>query len=277
MFDATINASLLTQANTQRALISSLNKISNGSKNDGLKDYNQELSNLRTSNKSLALIYKNTNKALTANEVMYNSLKEQKAILGTIKIKLIELNNASLSTEKQTQLGNEIKVLAQKIDIIASNAKHGETYYLQSSDTSDAISKLRNYQIGNNFDDTSSLVQVQSNTEGLGIKADLVTNTTNATDAKDDQALVDIAITTMNGYLSSVSNNIKNLEISHQNISDKLTINKNLISQIDGVDYTNEKEIYTKLKNIHQASLFSMQKANDLQNTLLKLLDPQYN
>jgi len=277
MFDMIINSSLATQAQMTTNINKSLLKISTGSKNSDISKFNNNLVEIQTYNKSMQHSLKNTNQAIAFNQLMYNDLREQQNILNQIHSKLILLNNGALSQNEGDALGSQIQDLAEKIDYIANEGKYGDTYYLQENATSNNASDTRFFQLGKTPQDFNETISVRSNTTGYNLEAGLKNNAPTSQTAANQLTSVESALETISNSISQVHNNISILQDFANEFQEKIIANNAIIANIDNVDYAYEQEQYTNFKNIHQASLFSMKKANALQSSILRLLDPQLN
>lgn len=274
MIISAINTSINQQTKTQNAMTNSLLKIATGSKSGDGSSYNGAIEAQRTRLSSFAQAATNTNIAISIAQSQYDAMKMQLNILGDIRAKLVELNNATLTASEESALGTAINDLATSFDNIAADTRYGEKFLLQSNAGGGGASASDTIQVGVSSNSTNDTFGVESNTNAYGIGA--LKNTVNSQGAQRALGDVDTAIGSLNANILQASSKVQDLKNNLDVISDAEANAKSAVANGDGVDYASEKETYDQLNLINQGAVFAVLRGHEFQKNVMKLLDPQY-
>ncbi|HRN00372.1 MAG TPA: flagellin, partial [Aliarcobacter cryaerophilus] len=195
--------------NTNNSIANSLEKLSTGLKINKASDDASGLAiadKLRTQVTSINQGVSNGNSAIALLQIADKSMAEQSKILDTVKSKLIQANTATTSSDGRESIRKDITKLLTQLDNIAVQTNYNGTSLLQASRTDTAAKTALSFQVGENSGDLISTSTVRSNTSGyaLGTLKALTTGGLTKALASSNQALVDTAITTLNGYRGDI-------------------------------------------------------------------------
>lgn len=274
MIISAINTALNEQTKSQNAMTNSLLKIATGSKSGDGSSYSIALESQKTKQSSYAQATTNTNIAISIAQSQYDGMKSQSDILGSIRAKLVELNNATLSNAEQSAIGDAINDLATSFNNIAADTKYGEKFLLQDSATGTAASKAEDIQTGINGSSTNTTLAIASNTTTYNLGSLL--GGINAQGAANALNEVDTATATLNANISQASSKIQDLKHNLDALSNALANTKSSLANGDSIDYASEKHTYDQLKLINQGAVFAALKGYEFQKNVMKLLDPRY-
>ena len=265
--------------NTGKSITGSLEKLSTGLKINKASDDASGLAiadKLRTQGTSINQGIANGNSAVSLLQIADKSMGEQSNILDTIKSKLIQANTATTSADGRESIRKDISKLLTQLDNIAGQTNYNGTYLLQSAAGSagNATSTALVFQVGEKAADTITNETVQSNTTGLsltGLTGLAASGLTTAV-ATAQQAVVDTAITTLNGYRGNIGSTQNQVESAVRNLMTQATNVKAAESIIRDVDYAQESANFNKQNIISQAGSYAISQANAVQQNVLRLL-----
>ena len=263
--------------NTNSSISSSLEKLSTGLKINKASDDASGLAiadKLRTQVTSINQGVANGNSAITLLQIADKSMAEQSKILDTVKSKLIQANTATTSADGRESIRKDITKLLEQLDNIAQQTNYNGTYLLQENATTSAISNAHSFQVGEKSTDTITMTGVRANTGGLTL-ASLTALTANGLTsglAASEQATVDTAITTLNGYRGDIGSTQNQVESAVRNLMTQATNIKNAESVIRDVDYAEESANFNKLNIISQAGSYAISQSNAVSQNVLRLL-----
>src|SRR5574344_1684880 len=263
--------------NTNRSISSSLEKLSTGLKINKASDDASGLAiadKLRTQVTSLNQGISNGNSAIALLQIADKSMAEQSKILDTVKSKLIQANTATTSSDGRESIRKDITKLLEQLDNIAQQTNYNSTYLLQANATTNTSSIALNFQVGEKSTDIISMGAVQANTTGLALTSinALGANGLTSALAASEQATVDTAITTLNGYRGDIGSTQNQVESAVRNLMTQATNIKNAESVIRDVDYAEESANFNKLNIISQAGSYAISQSNAVSQNVLRLL-----
>ncbi|OCL92509.1 flagellin [Arcobacter porcinus] len=277
------NVSSLTaqeaSTNTNNSIKNSLEKLSSGLKINKASDDASGLAiadKLRTQVTSINQGVANGNSAIALLQIADKSMAEQSNILDTVKAKLIQANTDTTSDDGRAAIAKDISKLLEQLDNIASQTNYNGTYLLQAGQTDTATKTALSFQIGETTNDMIGTAELKANTSGYSL-TDLVddvdgTATFTRTMAQSGQALVDAAITQLNGYRGDIGSTQNQVESAVRNLMTQATNIKNAESVIRDVDYAEESANFNKLNIISQAGSYAISQSNAVSQNVLRLL-----
>ncbi len=263
--------------NTNSNIKNSLEKLSSGLRINKASDDASGLAiadKLRTQATSINQGVANGNSAITLLQIADKSMAEQSNILDIVKSKLIQANTDTTSADGRESIRKDVDKLLEQLDNIAEQTNYNGTYLLQKSATETDASNGLNFQIGETEKDTIENTAIQSNTSGLGLNtlANLGANSLTKSIAAAQQAKVNEAITTLNGYRGDIGSTQNQVESAVRNLMTQATNVKAAESIIRDVDYAQESASFNKQNIISQAGSYAISQANQVQQNVLRLL-----
>ena len=263
--------------NTNNSIKNSLEKLSTGLKINKASDDASGLAiadKLRTQVTSINQGVANGNSAIALLQIADKSMAEQSKILDTVKSKLIQANTDTTSDDGREAIRKDITKLLTQLDNIAVQTNYNGTSLLQASRTDTAAKTALSFQVGENSGDLISTSTVRSNTSGyaLGTLKALTTGGLTKALASSNQALVDTAITTLNGYRGDIGSTQNQIESAVRNLMTQSTNIKNAESVLRDVDYAEESANFNKLNIISQAGSYAISQSNAVSQNVLRLL-----
>ena len=263
--------------NTNNSISNSLEKLSTGLRINKASDDASGLAiadKLRTQVTSINQGVSNGNSAIALLQIADKSMAEQSKILDTVKSKLIQANTATTSSDGRESIRKDITKLLTQLDNIAVQTNYNGTSLLQASRTDTAAKTALSFQVGENSGDLISTSTVRSNTSGyaLGTLKALTTGGLTKALASSNQALVDTAITTLNGYRGDIGSTQNQIESAVRNLMTQSTNIKNAESVLRDVDYAEESANFNKLNIISQAGSYAISQSNAVSQNVLRLL-----
>ena len=263
--------------NTNSSISSSLEKLSTGLKINKASDDASGLAiadKLRTQVTSINQGVANGNSAITLLQIADKSMAEQSKILDTVKSKLIQANTATTSSDGRESIRKDITKLLEQLDNIAKQTNYNGTYLLQQNATTNTASNVHSFQVGEKSTDTIKMTAVQANTTGLTLTSinALTSGGLTSALASSEQATVDTAITTLNGYRGDIGSTQNQVESAVRNLMTQATNIKNAESVIRDVDYAEESANFNKLNIISQAGSYAISQSNAVSQNVLRLL-----
>ncbi len=263
--------------NTTKTITSSLEKLSTGLRINKASDDASGLAiadKLRTQATSINQGIANGNSAVALLQIADKSMAEQSNILDTVKAKLIQANTNTTSSDGRESIRKDINKLLTQLDNIAAQTNYNGTYLLQASASSTAASAGLVFQVGEKATDTISNGTITANSSGLGLDALKALGPSSLTSglANTNQALVDTAITTLNGFRGDVGSTQNQVESAVRNLMTQATNVKAAESIIRDVDYAQESANFNKQNIVSQAGSYAISQANAVQQNVLRLL-----
>ena len=263
--------------NTNNSIANSLEKLSTGLKINKASDDASGLAiadKLRTQVTSINQGVSNGNSAIALLQIADKSMAEQSKILDTVKSKLIQANTATTSSDGRESIRKDITKLLEQLDNIAQQTNYNSTYLLQESATASGVSVALNFQVGEKSSDIISMGSVRANTTGLALTSinALTSGGLTSALAASEQATVDTAITTLNGYRGDIGSTQNQVESAVRNLMTQATNIKNAESVIRDVDYAEESANFNKLNIISQAGSYAISQSNAVSQNVLRLL-----
>ncbi|MGJ0353044.1 flagellin [Aliarcobacter cryaerophilus] len=275
------NVSSLTaqeaSTNTNNSIKNSLEKLSTGLKINKASDDASGLAiadKLRTQVTSINQGVSNGNSAIALLQIADKSMAEQSKILDTVKSKLIQANTDTTSDDGRESIRKDITKLLTQLDNIAVQTNYNGTNLLQAGRTDTAAKTALSFQVGENSGDLISTSTVRSNTSGYALDPlkGLTSGGLTKTAASTNQALVDTAITTLNGYRGDIGSTQNQVESAVRNLMTQSTNIKNAESVLRDVDYAEESANFNKLNIISQAGSYAISQSNAVSQNVLRLL-----
>ena len=262
--------------NTTKSITGSLEKLSTGLKINKASDDASGLAiadKLRTQATSINQGIANGNSAVALLQIADKSMGEQSNILDTVKAKLIQANTDTTSDDGREAIRKDIDKLLKQLDNIAVQTNYNGTSLLQASATNDASSGGLNFQIGEKASDVISNTGIRSNKAGLALTGlSLAAGSLTKGVASTQQAIVDTAITTLNGYRGDIGSTQNQVESAVRNLMTQATNVKAAESIIRDVDYAAESANFNKQNIIAQAGSYAISQANAVQQNVSRLL-----
>ena len=308
---ASLNAQAQSQ-NTNRALSSSLEKLSSGLRINKAADDSSGMSiadKLRTQASSLNQSIRNANDGIALVQIADMAMSEQSNILDIVKTKMIQAKNGTTSGEGVLAIARDIQKLLTNLNDIASNTNYNGNTLLQAGN--DDGSKHSNFvfqvgELGKQTIEVKSANMIAANTSTAGLAAGSLNSLTNSTGATnllighgsklasatatgdgaeanslkasiDDylskkMADVDTALNDLNKMRSEFGATQQQLQSAVRNLSVTTVNIKAAESGIRDVDYAAESANFNKQNIIAQAGTYAMSQANAIQQNVMRLL-----
>ena len=277
--------------NTNMALRSSLEKLSTGLAINKASDDASGMAiadKLRTQASSVGQAIKNGNSAAALLQIADKAMAEQSNILDIVKTKLLQASTETTSAEGRDAIAKDISKLLQQLNNIASQTNYNGNQVLQHSVGTSAGAQASAgkliFQMGEfaiNIVVTAS--GVQANVKGLGLetlsaavtagKASGIQGAGSASNARALLVKIDTALDKMNSWRADFGSSQNQIESSVRNLSTIKTNLKAAESVIRDVDYANESANFNKQNIIAQAGTYALSQANQVQQTVLRLLE----
>jgi len=263
--------------NTGNSITSSLEKLSTGLKINKASDDASGLAiadKLRTQATSINQGVDNGNSAVTLLQIADKSMSEQSNILDTVKAKLIQANTDTTSDDGRESIRKDITKLLTQLDNIAEQTNYNGTVLLQAAASAGGTGSSAGlaFQVGEKATDTITNGGIQANTVGLALDDLKSIGTLTATAAASQQAVVNDAITTLNGYRGDIGSTQNQVESAVRNLMTQSTNVQAAESIIRDVDYAEESANFNKQNIISQAGSYAISQANTVQQNVLRLL-----
>ena len=262
--------------NTNNSIKNSLEKLSTGLKINKASDDASGLAiadKLRTQATSINQGISNGNSAVALLQIADKSMSEQSNILDTVKAKLIQANTATTSEDGRESIRKDIGKLLTQLDNIASQTNYNGTSLLQTgTGVAAATSAGLKFQIGEKAGDIISNTGIQANSAGLSLTALKGLGALTVSAAASQQEVIDVAITTLNGFRGDIGSTQNQVESAVRNLMTQATNVKAAESIIRDVDYAAESANFNKQNIISQAGSYAISQANAVQQNVLRLL-----
>ena len=264
--------------NTNYNIKNSLEKLSSGLKINKASDDASGLAiadKLRTQATSINQGVDNGNSAVTLLQIADKSMSEQSNILDIVKAKLIQANTDTTSADGRESIRKDINKLLEQLNNIGEQTNYnGRQLISNAAGTSAASAHV--FQVGEDATDTISTAVINANTTGLTLTAlsgaASATNGLTKTIAAAQQASVNSAITTLNGFRADIGSTQNQVESAVRNLMTQATNVKAAESIIRDVDYAAESANFNKQNIISQAGSYAISQANNVQQNILRLL-----
>ncbi len=265
--------------NTGKSITTSLEKLSTGLRINKASDDASGLAiadKLRTQATSINQGISNGNSAVSLLQIADKSMSEQSNILDTIKAKLVQANTDTTSADGRESIRKDINKLLVQLDNIAAQTNYNGTALLQAAASANgtAAKGIMSFQIGEKAADLVKTATIRSNTAGLSLTSlkGLAANALTQSLAGSNQAKIDKAITTLNGYRGNIGSTQNQVESAVRNLMTQATNVKAAESIIRDVDYAQESANFNKQNIISQAGSYAISQANAVQQNVLRLL-----
>jgi flagellin len=267
------------QSNTiNRLMGSSLEKLTTGYRINKASDDASGLAiadKLRTQSTSLTQATANGNSAVALLDITDGALDNQGEILDEIKGKLVQAADATTSDEGREAIRKDINKLLTQIDNIANGTNYNGIQLLQQGTTTDGdATESLTFQMGETAASTISTDGgIQANSKGLGLDGlrDLAVDGLTQEEASNSLALLDDAITKLDGWRGDVGSSRNQITSSIDNLMQTTTNLQAAESVIRDVDYEAETANYNKLNIQAQAGSYAISQANAQQQNILAL------
>lgn len=218
------------------------------------------------------------NQGAAYSQITNVALEQQNNILDTIKKQLEDTKSGTITDEGREAIRQNITSLLEKFNNIAADTEYNKKYTLQNSSTDTSSSEIYTFQVSEFPPITISTIELQSNTQGLGLDTlkDLSQGELTYQVANTQSGVVNTAIDTIEDFqsqyislLSSLKSNISSLNKQH---FDFKTQASNLS---ESYDYK-ESQVFDKTKIINEMSSYSTIQANANQSSIIDLLSFQF-
>lgn len=264
-------------ANTNFKIKNSLEKLSSGLKINKAADDASGLAiadKLRTQASSIGQGIDNGNSAITLLQIADKSMAEQSNILDIVKVKLIQANTDTTSSDGRKAIANDISKLLDQLDNIGKQTNYNGRQLISSADASKEAG-THTFQIGEKATDTISVSTLNANVKGL--KLDTLKGLVDAgaitkEQASAGQTAINDALTTLNEFRGEVGSTQNQVESAVRNLMTQATNVKAAESIIRDVDYAKESANFNKQNIISQAGTYAMSQANSLSQNVMRLL-----
>ena len=264
-------------ANTNFKIKNSLEKLSSGLKINKAADDASGLAiadKLRTQASSIGQGIDNGNSAITLLQIADKSMAEQSNILDIVKVKLIQANTDTTSTDGRKAIANDISKLLDQLDNIGKQTNYNGRQLISSDDAS-AAAGTHTFQIGEKATDTISVSTLNANAKGLSLdtlKGIVDAGAITKGESSAAQTAVNKALTTLNEFRGEVGSTQNQVESAVRNLMTQATNVKAAESIIRDVDYAKESANFNKQNIISQAGTYAMSQANSLSQNVMRLL-----
>lgn len=276
-------ASLFAQNNqfsTTRSMNTSMERLTTGLRINSAADDASGLAiadKLRTQGSGLGQGVRNANSAIALTKIADGAMSEVSDILDTIKSKLIEASSDTTSDSGRESIRKDIKKLLDQVDNIGKDTTYNGVQLLQDGTAVDGDAKADNliFQIGDKSTSTISVgAGTAVNSKGLGLDAlrDLADNGLTKALAQSNQATVDDALTTLNGWRADYGSTEVQLNSAVDNMKNQITNLQNAEDQIRVADIAVESANFNKMSILSQMGSYVMSQSNVQQQNLLRLL-----
>ena len=268
-------------ANTNRALTSSLEKLSSGLRINKASDDASGLSiadKLRTQASSIGQSISNANMGISLVQIADKAMGEESNILDIIKTKLLQAATATTSTAGHDAIAKDINKLLDQIDNIASQTNYNGIALLQTSSGSVSTTTGLTFQIGESAsDEITTSGNIQANVTGMGLSglkslASGGGSSLTAAQASSYLDEIDTALNSLNTWRSDFGSTQNQLESATRNMMTQQTNIKAAESVIRDVDYAQESANFNKQNIISQAGTYALSQANQVSQNVLRLL-----
>ena len=268
-------------ANTNRALTSSLEKLSSGLRINKASDDASGLSiadKLRTQASSIGQSISNANMGISLVQIADKAMGEESNILDIIKTKLLQAATATTSTAGHDAIAKDVNKLLDQINNISSQTNYNGISLLQASSGGLGATAGLTFQIGESAsDEITTSGNIQANVTGMGLSGlkSLASGGGSSLTAAQASAYldeIDTALNSLNTWRSDFGSTQNQLESATRNMMTQQTNIKAAESVIRDVDYAQESANFNKQNIISQAGTYALSQANQVSQNVLRLL-----
>jgi flagellin len=253
---------------TQAKLDSSLEKLSTGLRINRAADdaAGMQIANqLRSQSQGLLQGNKNAQDAIGLVKIADGALDEYQKLLVTARDKSLQAASDTNSDEARAALEEDVKLLMEQADKIATETQFNGINLLDDSFTG------KKFQVGSESGQTISMTIADSKIATLGVADGDIDLTTQAGADTAVQSF-DAAIKTLDSIRSGIGSTQLSLE-SRIRVNEATQVNVAAAeSQIRDVDYASEQEKLTKNNIKMQANTYALQQSFQNQQLVLGLL-----
>ena len=256
-------------SNTQNDLSKSLERLSSGFRINRAADDAAGLAiseGLRSQVGGLKVAVRNAQDGISVVQTAEGALTESHAILQRMRDLVVQAGNTgSVGSDAKANIQTEISQLNAELDRISDTTQFNGTKLLDGSYDATAGT----FQVGANGGETISITAItDQDSTGRGVDGvDVTANTTTADLTSIDAAIKSVSTTRAN--LGAVQNRfdhtVKNLNVAVENLSASE-------SRIRDTDMASEMVSYTRAQILSQAGTSMLAQANQLPQSVLKLL-----
>ena len=197
---------------------------------------------------------------LTVAEGTLNTILD---ILGTMKEKVIQGGNDTLSSQERVLVKSQLNSLSTEINsIISSSLFIGRSIFSATPLT---------FMVGPSSNNTYTVTVGSISAEGLGVASSslLVTSAASATASLGG---IDVSIQTIASMMAGLGNAQNALSFREENISTQMIHNESARSRIADADFAKEQMEIAKLQILQQTGLNALVNANVAPQGILALL-----
>ena len=271
---------LESNAQVNKELADSLGRLSSGLQITKASDDASGMAiadKLRTQASSISQGIANANAANTFVQIADKAMAEQSNIMDIVKAKLMQASTSTTSSDGRTAILNDIKALLAQFNSISSSTNYNGQKLLDGSDFSFQIGELATDTVTVSTTyaaQTSSIDAGTAGTVGMQSLASTGVTTANfaASIALKAMTAVDTAITNLNTVRAEFGSAQNQVESALRNMMTTKTNIKAAESIIRDVDYAAESANFNKQNIIAQAGTYAISQANQVQQSVLKLL-----
>jgi len=186
----------------------------------------------------------------------------QMNILQTIKDKVVQVQDGSLSTSQQTAIYDQIDELINEIDDINSQTKWNGTSLFEDGNSENVFT----FHVGGDADDTLSVTFASFDSAGVSISGSAASGAVSA-----DITAVDTAIDTLSGYIQDVGDKMGRLSSKEDTLAVSVTNTDAVRSTYEDADFAKEQMEVMKAQILQQTAVSSFVQANSAPQIVLAL------
>ncbi len=195
--------------------------------------------------------------------VAEGSLSTIQEILMTMKEKVIQGANDTLSSFERGLINNQLNFLSTEINsIVSSSTFNGVSVFSAGSFS---------FQVGSTSTDTFAVSLGALSTGVLGVSSSAL-NVGSATSASSSLSAIDSAINTIASTLANIGNNQLALSFKEENLNINMTNQESARSRILDADFAKEQIEIVKLQILQQTGVAALSQANLAPQVVLSLL-----
>ncbi len=256
----------------QKSFTESLERIATGNRINKAADDASGMviaDNLGLQARSIGQAISNANDAISMSQIADGALEESAGIINTIRTKAVQASNGSQSMESRQAIQNDIQKLVEQLDTIAQNTSYNNQKLLSG----DFVNQ--SFQVGANSGETITLSIGSTESSQLGNPEVGRLSDINVLTFEGAQAAIkitDAAMEEVNSIRSEIGSTQNQLTSTISNLS---TTHINVLSAesaIRDVDLAEESINLSRLKRVSQARAYAAVKANEQNDSILKLL-----
>ncbi|MCK5110928.1 MAG: flagellin [Arcobacteraceae bacterium] len=273
---------LESNAHVNKELSDSLGRLSSGLQITKASDDASGMAiadKLRTQASSISQGIANANSANTFIQIADKAMSEQSNIMDIVKTKLMQAATSTTSSDGRTAILNDIKGLLTQFNAISSSTNYNGQKLLEGDDFNFQIGELSTDKVTvtTSYSITTNAIGSTAGAAGdVGLQSlastGVVTGTFTGSLALATMATVDRAITNLNTVRAEFGSGQNQIESALRNMMTTKTNIKAAESIIRDVDYAAESANFNKQNIIAQAGTYAISQANQVQQSVLKLL-----